>query len=69
MAKMISPLTGTLQSIKKQFISKEKLLKSTLNVQKKRIVSNRTNAERERFIDYEKVLERPYVLWEQVLRV
>jgi murein DD-endopeptidase MepM/ murein hydrolase activator NlpD len=59
MAKMISPLTGTLQSIKKQFISKEKLLKSTLNVQKKRIVSNRTNAERERFIDYEKVLERP----------
>ena len=59
MAKMISPLTGTLQSIKKQFISKEKLLKSTLDVQKKRIVSNRTNAERERFIDYEKVLERP----------
>jgi len=59
MAKIISPLTGTLQSIKKQFISKEKLLKSTLDVQKKRIVSNRTNAERERFIDYEKVLERP----------
>jgi hypothetical protein len=41
MAKMISPLTGTLQSIKKQFISKEKLLKSTLNVQKKRINFNR----------------------------
>jgi muramidase (phage lysozyme) len=59
MAKIISPLTGTLQSIKKQFISKEKLLKSTLNVQKKRIASNRSNAERERFIDYEKVLERP----------
>lgn len=59
MAKMISPLTGTLQSIKKQFISKEKLLKSTLNVQKKRITLNRSNAERERFIDYEKVLERP----------
>jgi hypothetical protein len=59
MAKMISPLTGTLQSIKKQFISKEKLLKSTLNVQKKRINLNRSNAERERFIDYEKVLERP----------
>ena len=56
---MISPLTGTLQSIKKQFISKEKLLKSTLNVQKKRINLNRSNAERERFIDYEKVLERP----------
>ena len=56
---MISPLTGTLQSIKKQFISKEKLLKSTLNVQKKRITLNRSNAERERFIDYEKVLERP----------
>jgi len=59
MAKMISPLTGTLQSIKKQFISKEKLLKSTLNVQKKRITLNQSNAERERFIDYEKVLERP----------
>ena len=59
MAKIISPLTGTLQSIKKQFISKEKLLKSTLNVQKKRIALNRSNAERERFIDYEKVLERP----------
>ena len=56
---MISPLTGTLQSIKKQFISKEKLLKSTLNVQKKRITFNRANAEREKFIDYEKVLERP----------
>ena len=59
MAKIISPLTGTLQSINKQFISKEKLLKSTLNVQKKRISLNRSNAERERFIDYEKVLERP----------
>ena len=59
MAKIISPLTGTLQSIKKQFISKEKLLKSTLNVHKKRITLNRSNAERERFIDYEKVLERP----------
>ena len=59
MAKIISPLTGTLQSIKKQFIDKEKLLKSTLNVQKKRISLNRSNAERERFIDYEKVLERP----------
>ena len=59
MAKIISPLTGTLQSIKKQFISKEKLLKSTLNVQKKRITLNRFNAEREKFIDYEKVLEKP----------
>jgi len=59
MSKIISPLTGTLQSIKKQFISKEKLLKSTLNVQKKRTTLNRSNAERERFIDYEKVLERP----------
>ena len=59
MAKIISPLTGTLQSIKKQFISKDKLLKSTLNIQKKRITLNRSNAERERFIDYEKVLERP----------
>ena len=59
MRKIISPLTGTLQSIKKQFISKDKLLKSTLNIQKKRITLNRSNAERERFIDYEKVLERP----------
>ena len=59
MGKIISPLTGTLQSIKKQFISKDKLLKSTLNIQKKRITLNRSNAERERFIDYEKVLERP----------
>ena len=59
MAKIISPLTGTLQSIKKQFISKEKLLKSTLNVQKKKIAFNRTNAEREKFINYENALERP----------
>jgi murein DD-endopeptidase MepM/ murein hydrolase activator NlpD len=59
MAKIISPLTGTLQSIKKQFIDKERLLKSTLNVKKKRIILNRANAERERFIDYENVLKRP----------
>ena len=59
MGKIISPLTGTLQSIKNQFISKDKLLKSTLNIQKKRIILNQSNAERERFIDYEKVLERP----------
>jgi len=59
MAPIVSPLTGTLKSIKTQFISKEKLLKSTLNVQKKRINLKRSNAERERFINYEKVLERP----------
>jgi murein DD-endopeptidase MepM/ murein hydrolase activator NlpD len=59
MAPIVSPLTGTLKSIKTQFISKEKLLKSTLNVQQKRINLKRSNAERERFISYEKVLERP----------
>ena len=59
MAKLTSPLTGTLKSLKKQFISKEKLLKSSVDVQKKRIDSKRQNAERERFINYEKVLERP----------
>ena len=59
MAKIVSPLTGTLKSIKSQFISKEKLLKSSLKVQQKRIESKRKNSERERFINYEKVLERP----------
>ena len=59
MAKLTSPLTGTLKSLKKQFISKEKLLKSSVDIQKKRIDSKRQNAERERFINYEKVLERP----------
>ena len=59
MAKIISPLTGTLQSIKSQFIGKEKIIKSTLNIQKKRITLRRFNAERERFINYENVLERP----------
>lgn len=59
MAKLISPLTGTLKSLKKQFISKEKLLKSSVDIQKKRIDSKRQNAEREKFINYEKVLERP----------
>ena len=59
MAKIVSPLTGTLKSIKSQFISKEKLLKSSLKIQKKRIESKKKNSERERFINYEKVLERP----------
>ena len=59
MAPIVSPLTGTLKSIRTQFISKEKLLKSTLNVQQKRINLKRNNAEREKFINYEKVLERP----------
>ena len=59
MAKIVSPLTGTLKSIKSQFISKEKLLKSSLKVQQKRIDSKRKNSEREKFINYEKVLERP----------
>jgi len=59
MAKIVSPLTGTLKSIKSQFISSEKLLKSSLKVQQKRIDSKRKNSEREKFINYEKVLERP----------
>jgi len=59
MAKIVSPLTGTLKSIKSQFISKEKLLKSSLKVQQKRSEDKRKNSERERFINYEKVLERP----------
>jgi len=59
MVKLVSPLTGTLKSLKKQFISKEKLLKSSVKIQKKRIDSKRQNAEREKFINYEKVLERP----------
>jgi muramidase (phage lysozyme) len=59
MAKIISPLTGTLLSIKKQFISKEKLLKSSVKIQSKRIESKRINIEREKFINYENVLERP----------
>jgi len=58
MAKLVSPLTGTLQSLKRQFIDKEKLLKSSLNVQQKRISAKRSNAERERFINYENLLER-----------
>ena len=59
MAKIISPLTGTLLSIKKQFISKEKLLKSSVKIQSKRIESKKVNIEREKFINYENVLERP----------
>ena len=59
MAKIISPLTGTLLSIKKQFISKEKLLKSSVKIESKRIESKRINTEREKFINYENVLERP----------
>jgi len=59
MAQIVSPLTATLKSIKTQFISKEKLLKSTLVVQQKRINFKKSNAEREKFINYERVLERP----------
>ncbi len=55
MAKIISPLTGTLLSIKKQFISKEKLLKSSVKIQSKRIESKKINTEREKFINYQNV--------------
>jgi len=58
MAPLVSPLTGTLKSIKKQFIAKEKLVKSSLITQKKRADNNRKNSERERSIDYERLLER-----------
>ena len=58
MAQLTSPLTGTFKSIKKQFIAKEKLIKSSLVTQKKRSDNKRKNAERERFIDYERLLER-----------
>lgn len=58
MAKLVSPLTPTFFSIKKQFISKEKLLKSSLALQKKNFDSKRKNSERERYINYEKTLER-----------
>ena len=58
MAPLVSPLTGTLKSIKKQFIAKEKLVKSSLITQRKRSDRNRKNSERERSIDYERLLER-----------
>jgi murein DD-endopeptidase MepM/ murein hydrolase activator NlpD len=58
MAPLVSPLTGTLKSIKKQFIAKEKLVKSSLVTQRKKADNNRKNSERERSIDYERLLER-----------
>ena len=59
MAMLISPLTGTLKSLKTQFINKEKLLSSSVKIQKKRIEAKRQNAEREKYIGYETALEKP----------
>jgi murein DD-endopeptidase MepM/ murein hydrolase activator NlpD len=58
MAKITSPLTGSFVSLKKQFISKEKLIKSSLILQKKNSETRRKNSERESRINYESVLER-----------
>jgi len=58
MAKITSPFTLTFKSLKKQFISKEKLVKSSLVIQKKNVDDKRKNSERERRISYENKLER-----------
>jgi hypothetical protein len=48
MAKIVSPFTLTFKSLKGQFIAKEKLIKSSLLVQKKSSDDKRKNDERER---------------------
>jgi murein DD-endopeptidase MepM/ murein hydrolase activator NlpD len=58
MAKITSPFTLTFKSLKKQFITKEKLVKSSLVIQKKNIEDKRKNSERESRISYENKLER-----------
>ena len=58
MAKMVSPLTNSFVLIKKQFISNEKLIKSSLILQKKNSEVKRKNSERESRINYENVLEK-----------
>ena len=58
MAKISSPLTSSFVLIKKQFIDKEKLIKSSLNLQKKNADTKRRNDERERRINYENTLEK-----------
>jgi len=58
MAKITSPLTPTFLSVRKQFIAKEKIIKSSLLLQKKESENKRKNLEKERFINYEKILER-----------
>ena len=58
MAIIVSPFTETFKSIKRQFIAKEKLVKSSFVIQKKNSDIRRKNVERERFINYENTLEK-----------
>lgn len=58
MARIESPFTTNFKLIRKQFIAKEKLIKSSLLVQKKSIDGKRRNEERERRINYENTLEK-----------
>lgn len=56
--KFISPLTGTLKSIKSQFTNQEKLSKEKLKLSKKRINVKAKKNEDQRRVDYERLLER-----------
>lgn len=58
MAKIESPFTTNFKLIRKQFIAKEKLIKSSLIVQKKNSDNKRRNDERESRINYENTLEK-----------
>lgn len=58
MAKIVSPFTLTFKSLKGQFIAKEKLIKSSLLVQKKSSDDRRKNDEREKRVNYENTLEK-----------
>jgi len=58
MKNISSPFASTLKSIKSQFISKEKLIKLSLNNQKKNIDEKAKNTEREKFINYENKIEK-----------
>lgn len=58
MAILVSPLTGTFKSIKKQFNVKEKIIKSSLIFQKKSSDNRRKHAEKEKSINYENTLEK-----------
>ena len=58
MAKIVSPFTLTFKSLKGQFIAKEKLIKSSLLVQKKSSDDKRKNEEREKRVNYENTLEK-----------
>jgi len=58
MAKIESPFTTNFKLIRKQFIAKEKLIKSSLLVQKKSSEGARRNDERESRINYENTLEK-----------